>query len=332
MQENLNRIFSILSTYENFEPYMLNHDQSINSSLLRNHINLWISQFDDSEKEFMVTITANLLEQRIITKDKEINFVKALFQNPSLLNNGAMPYPLKIQRNGQSQVRLVQHYENFMNYYNLKYSESSCIYLDDFVFSGGRLFNDLSNWIPLQRKSNEIFVAVMGQHTNIWNTKNQLQNKISQTNQTKGINSSLIFLKCFELENRLFKKNESSVLWPMISFFQNETYAPYMEPKFIYREGFIATPNNFFNNNEDRVKFENICLKYGFQIIQRCQNLHPTTKPLGISFFGYGFGGLVFNYRNCPNNTPLIFWWGSSNPSDPMYNQWHPLMPRRTYG
>ncbi|MFG0587651.1 hypothetical protein ACF8D3_06425 [Acinetobacter sp. YQ_14] len=332
MQENLNRIFSILSTYENFEPYMLNHDQSINSSLLRNHINLWVSQFDDSEKEFIVEITANLLEQRFITKDKEIKFIQSLFENNLLLQNKTMPFPLKIQGNGKSQSCLVKHYEYFMNYYNLTYSSDSFIYIDDFVFSGGRLFNDLSNWIPLQRKSNIIFVAVMGQHTNIWIKKNLLQSKIYKTNQIKGINSSLIFLKCVELENRLFKKNESGILWPMISFFQNEAYAPYMEPKFIYRDGFIATSNNFFKNNEDRVKFENICLKYGFQIIQRCQNPNATTKPLGNSFFGYGFGGLVFNYRNCPNNTPLIFWWGSSNPSDPMYNQWHPLMPRRTYG
>lgn len=332
MQENLNRIFSILSTYENFEPYMLNDDQSVNSSLLRNHINLWVSQFDDSEKEFMVEITAKLLEQRFITKDEEICFVKALFQNPSLLKNGTMPDPLTIQRKGQSQARLVQHYTSHANTLNISYSTDSVIYLDDFIFSGGRVFEDLSNWIPLQNKSYRIYVVVIGYHTNIWRIEKLLKEKIALTNRSKGINLTLNILRCIELENRLVKKNQSDVLWPMNNFFQNERYQHLIDPSFKYRDGFIATPQSFFKNNDERVRLENICLKYGFEIISRCHNPNSRTKPLGIHRYNYGFGGLVFSYKNCPNNTPLIFWWGSSDPSDPMYNQWHPLMPRRIYG
>lgn len=31
-------------------------------------------------------------------------------------------------------------------------------------------------------------------------------------------------------------------------------------------------------------------------------------KPLGYKTYrGLGFGGTIFTYRNCPNNTPLVF-------------------------
>ena len=333
MQENLTRIFSILSTYENFEPYMLNFDGTINHALLREHINLWISQFDDTEQEFMASITANLLEQRFLSKENEINFINRLFTNTTLLKNNSMPRPLNIQTNGNSQKRLVEYYNSYMKKYNYSYSDNSVIYLDDFMFSGGRVFNDLSNWIPLQNKSYRIFVVVIGYHiSDQFNKNTLLTNKILANNRAKNLNSSLDFLSCYKWENRLYKRNQSDILWPMHNFFKNQENIQHINPKFTYRDGFTATEQSFFKNNEDRVKFENICLKYGFQIIQRCQNPHATTKPLGNSFFGYGFGGLVFNYKNCPNNTPLLFWWGSSNPSDQMYNHWHPLMPRSRYG
>ena len=51
-------------------------------------------------------------------------------------------------------------------------------------------------------------------------------------------------------------------------------------------------------------------------------------KPLGISSFpGFGFGALLFSYRNCPNNTPLAFWWGDWNGN----STWYPLFQRKTY-
>ncbi|ENU09288.1 hypothetical protein F997_02737 [Acinetobacter calcoaceticus NIPH 13] len=332
MQENLNKIFSILKTYENFELYMLNHDGSVNDDLLKNHISLWISQFDKSEQEFMVLIAAKLLEERFITKEEEIDFIKNLFSNNILSKNKTMPFPLDIQKNGNSQTRLIGHYNFFMSSFGYSYAEDSVIYLDDFIFSGGRVFEDLSNWIPLQEKSYKIYVVVIGCHTNFWRIEKLLNEKINHTNITKGINLSINFIKLNELENRLFRKNQSDVLWPMDHFFRNERYQHLIDPSFNYRDGFIATPQSFFTNNDDRVRFENICLKYGFEIIQRCQNPNRTTRPLGIHRYSYGFGGLVFSYKNCPNNTPLLFWWGSSNPASPMYNQWHPLMPRRIYG
>jgi hypothetical protein len=311
----------------------LNADRSINDKLLHEHIDRWIAQFEDSEQKFIASIVVKLLENRYITKDEEIEFIEGLFDNHLLKIKNTMPFPLEIQGNGKSQKHLVQHYKKVCSQHpEINYSQDTVIYLDDLIFSGGRIYQDLSNWIPLQKKSHKIYVAVMGYHLGIWKTKQELQKKIYDNNQKNNINSSLIFLESIELENRLSKKNESDVLWPMIKIFQTEEYQKYKDPKFNHRDGFIETSYNLFETNEERVKFENICLKYGFKIIERCESTHKTTKALGNSYFGYGFGGLVFNYRNCPNNTPLIFWWGSGDISKPkLYDQWHPLMPRNGY-
>ena len=334
MQDTLNKIFDHLKDYENFESYMLNIDGSVNEKLLQQHIKQWINQFEIFEQDFIVFIVIKLLENRYITKKEEVEFIDELFENQSLKIDGTMPLPLQIQGNGKSQKHLVQHYQKvFSEHPKITYSQDSVIYLDDFIFSGGRIYQDLTNWIPRQEKSHKIYVGVIGCHSSTWQTKKKLKNKIFDNNQKNNLNSSLIFLDCTELENKLSKRNESDVLWPMQKIFQTEEYKKYEVPNFKYRDGFIETPYNLFKNNDERVRFENICLKYGFKIIERCKATNSTTKPLGNCHFdGYGFGGLIFNYRNCPNNTPLIFWWGSGDINKlHLYNQWHPLMPRTVY-
>lgn len=334
MQDTLNKIFDHLKDYENFESYMLNIDGSVNEKLLHQHIKQWINQFEIFEQDFIASIVIKLLENRYITKKEEAEFINELFENQSLRINDTMPRPLQIQGNGKSQKHLVQHYQKvFSEHPKITYSQDSVIYLDDFIFSGGRIYQDLTNWIPRQEKSHKIYVGVIGCHSSTWQTKKELKNKIFDNNQKNNLNSSLIFLDCTELENKLSKRNESDVLWPMQKIFQTEEYKKYEVPNFKYRDGFIETPYNLFKNNDERVRFENICLKYGFKIIERCKATNSTTKPLGNCHFdGYGFGGLIFNYRNCPNNTPLIFWWGSGDINKlHLYNQWHPLMPRTVY-
>ena len=334
MQDTLNKIFDHLKDYENFESYMLNIDGSVNEKLLHQHIKQWINQFEIFEQDFIASIVIKLLENRYITKKEEVEFIDELFENQSLKIDGTMPLPLQIQGNGKSQKHLVQHYQKvFSEHPKITYSQDRVIYLDDFIFSGGRIYQDLTNWIPRQEKSHKIYVGVIGCHSSTWQTKKKLKNKIFDNNQKNNLNSSLIFLDCTELENKLSKRNESDVLWPMQKIFQTEEYKKYEVPNFKYRDGFIETPYNLFKNNDERVRFENIFLKYGFKIIERCKATNSTTKPLGNCHFdGYGFGGLIFNYRNCPNNTPLIFWWGSGDINKlHLYNQWHPLMPRTVY-
>lgn len=81
MQDTLNKIFDYLKGYENFESYMLNPDRSINDKLLHQHIEQWISQFESSEQKFIASTVVKLLENRYITKEKEMDFIEELFEN-----------------------------------------------------------------------------------------------------------------------------------------------------------------------------------------------------------------------------------------------------------
>ncbi|WP_373813288.1 hypothetical protein, partial [Neisseria dentiae] len=77
-----------------------------------------------------------------------------------------------------------------------------------------------------------------------------------------------------------------------------------------------------------RDKFEEILIRYGIKILGMCNQ--SSLKPLGFSSFQPGFGATVFTYRNCPNNAPLVYWWGSLTETNTAL-QWYPLLPRTTY-
>ncbi|HBR3844916.1 TPA: hypothetical protein L9Z98_005774, partial [Klebsiella pneumoniae] len=147
-------------------------------------------------------------------------------------------------------------------------------------------------------------------------------------------------LVCFGkiYENKFIMRNQSDVFWPKE---ENVNIPNNLDPiRFIStapqgqapgRTGFAAS--YVFENGNDRDRFEKILCEKGFYIISLCNNPAASMKPLGYKTYrGLGFGGTIFTYRNCPNNTPLVFWWGNPNMEDwnPL-SKWYPLMMRKTY-
>jgi hypothetical protein len=52
-------------------------------------------------------------------------------------------------------------------------------------------------------------------------------------------------------------------------------------------------------------------LKAGAVIRAENNNLNRYARPLGNRIMeSFGFGALIVTYRNCPNNSPLVFWAG----------------------
>lgn len=334
MLQDIDRIFNVLKYYENFGEFILDNTGNVCKIKLTQHIETWLNQFAHDEQDLIAEVVAKLLEERFITREEEEKWVEDLFNDENICANGFVLTPLDIQRDGHSQERLVKYYQDYVTKKYFKYAPNDVIYLDDVSFSGGRIIQDFANWLPKQRQSYHIHIALIGYHTNIWQTKKKLQKLLNKYNNMYQISHKLTFLAVhnFELENKLCHKNKSDVLWPMKGFFQkNPEYSNFEDTKFQYRDGFDDEVYEIFTDSIQRTKFENICLKYGFTIINKCTTRSETTQPLGHSLWVYGFGGLVFSYANCPNNTPLIFWWGSTKSDEPMHQQWYPLMPRRTY-
>ncbi|HHP2331333.1 hypothetical protein M3A11_13200, partial [Klebsiella pneumoniae] len=166
-----------------------------------------------------------------------------------------------------------------------------------------------------------------------------IEKNLIQTINISGKSISLS-LVCFGkiYENKFIMRNQSDVFWPKE---ENVNIPNNLDPiRFIStapqgqapgRTGFAAS--YVFENGNDRDRFEKILCEKGFYIISLCNNPAASMKPLGYKTYrGLGFGGTIFTYRNCPNNTPLVFWWGNPNMEDwnPL-SKWYPLMMRKTY-
>lgn len=332
MENFVENIADKLLTYEGFYFPVKNFSGQLNKANIIQHVYKWLNQFNLEDQERLARITSNILEKTYIQKDEEQKFIKALFENPHVKKGNLVAYPLTIQRNGLSQKQMIELYKKIVEDNGYEYDLNNFIYLDDFMFSGGRVFTDISNFIPLVQKNITLLVVVVGWHrSGQWTQSQKINEKIKNHQKLNGvaINIEWLSLPQARMENRLTYMNQSDVLWPMEKTLDLPELSNRKIQGFKYRTGFIQ--GQVFDNHEDRIFLEKICLKYGFQIIDKCISLNRTTRPLGNSSFDFGFGGLVFNYRNCPNNTPLIFWWGSNDPCSPMSHQWYPLMPRRTY-
>lgn len=85
---------------------------------------------------------------------------------------------------------------------------------------------------------------------------------------------------------------------------------------------------NLFSSSVARNRLEILFLTKGIEILSRVGELKVgQIRPLGYtvkSHKTFGLGTLFFTYRNIPNNSPIVFWWGSNN--------WRPLFVVKNRG
>lgn len=318
MEQFIKNIAERLLGYKGFHYPVIDLQGNTSIPNLVNHVNQWLMQFDEIDRYDLARLTSYLLDHSYLEEHEETSYIASLFDDLMINKNGIVATPLLIQGNGRSQRDMVQIYNQYVKNNNLSYNPKLFIYLDDILFSGGRVYSDLTNYFANVKEDTTVIISLLGAFSyNLWKVKDKFQKKIDALFLEKQIRITIYWKVCSEYENRLARKNSSEILWPMEGVFNLIELNPYKLLNFNYRSGF--NKNIFFQNHGDRFFLEKICLKYGYKIIERCGNIHTTTRPLGNSFYNYGFGGLIFNYRNCPNNTPLIFWWGSNNIASPMY-------------
>ncbi|BCU63540.1 hypothetical protein F941_03036 [Acinetobacter bouvetii DSM 14964 = CIP 107468] len=328
MKNYVKIIANILMDYEYFDE--VNHRKE---EFLTNHVIKWAQQFSESERLDIIRITSHFLSNFYITKTTENQFLEEIFWVDKFTRDGTVPYFLNIQGNGQSQQSLVTRLTNLRVFKKLNIRNNQYLYIDDYIFSGGRVVQDVVPWLDRLSVDSHLYIAVIGWYkSGQYRIEQNLNRKIEEIKKIKKINITYSFIykdAKWLLENTKFYRNYSENLWPKEILFDRPDLSTRKIDNVTYRA--IFEPQKMFLNESDREFFEYISLKYGYLIMDKIQTINTRTRPLGSHFYDYGFGGLVFNYRNCPNNTPLIFWWGSIDLCHPMSSQWYPLMPRRTY-
>ena len=296
----------------------------------RRHIEHWLNQFDKKYQEAIITTMDQIMGCGLfIDKERYINMCSTKAKDPVLTNNDpraywAKTFILDCQKDGKSQKAMVEILKEALLKENIAYCQDerkaeNLFYLDDFAFTFGRISNDITNL----DYSKKISICPIVLHS---------YNEWYFADHHKEIN----LLHCLRLENRACCKNQSEVFWPHIKCMQNNIFMEKFQAMGLcdsYLRDTPATGNNqVFPNEDARILCEEAFFIKGAEIWSRLSDEKKKNyRPLGVVPYrrGWGFGGSVFSYRNCPNATPLVIWWGSYSPLSTF--NWHPLMIRDGY-
>jgi hypothetical protein len=201
------------------------------------------------------------------------------------------------------------------------------IYIDDVLFSGNRLVNDLRPWITSEAPQHCEFHAIfMGLHSGgSFYAKKAIPDMAKQAQKT--LTTHFWWALPFE---SLSNSGGAADVYRLRLLPEDEATATYVTDMAGGKAALMRGKNEtntsgFFTSEANRNLLEQTFWSTGLYIRSIAPNLKDTHRPLGYTSKNsknkLGFGSLVVTYRNCPNNCPLAYWVG-----DP----WYPLFPRKT--
>ena len=218
------------------------------------------------------------------------------------------------------------------------------IYFDDVLATGGTVYKDLSNWLSesnnlkkVLNKEKTIALSLFCYHKlgfdNIeWRLMKAFDDKIK---------NFLLVGFDYKIENQLKPK------WVAEKQALNCIYPIEKQPKEIleylaslegentsiaaFRPVNLPTKEIFFSSPANRIRFENIILEKGLELIQKIKKADPDPRkrPLGDTVKSHrtlGTGTLFFTWRNISNTCPIVFWW------DVPGHEWIPLFCLKNRG
>ncbi len=296
------------------------------------HVDRWVRQFDEDVQIPILREMDHVLKQTYITRKETRKFLSGLFQTKKLVGDDPCAFWrgvnfLDIQGGGASQKEMLALFSKLLEK-KCGFSVDDCgadpkvfVYLDDAIFSGGRVSHDLTAWIADEAPDEaQLHVIVMATHQGSYYYRNRVSN--AQKKSDKKI--KITWWNAIELEDRKIYTDSSDVLRP-VSIPADNTVQAYVDalryPPQLRNAGQVGKLG-VFSEEAGRNILEQEFLKAGVRIRGMCPHLNDYQRPLGNMVLDtLGFGSLIVTFRNCPNNAPLALWAG-----DP----WYPLFPRTT--
>jgi hypothetical protein len=319
MTEREDRLASIASTIRDYRAGEI-------SEPTPEHVDRWIRQFGDDVQTPMLRELDYVFKRTYVSRNKAQQLFAKIAGSFSS-DFWSTAHILDIQQNGSSQAEMrellmrILHQRYSIDVSHAGSTDGAFIYLDDAIFTGQRVIDDLSYWMLNHAPGSgtlRIMVIALHEGGRYWIEQNQ-----SQFKSEKQITVHFHRFDGFAFENRRTYRHRSNVLWPTADVHNAQGFEP-RNPG-----GTVEPP---FASEQGRQLLEREFLSAGVKIQGFAANPSQRLKPLGFSNFHPGFGSLFVTYRNCPNNCPLALWYG-----DPTYGanhplgRWYPLFPRKTY-
>jgi hypothetical protein len=299
----------------------------------KDHISQWVDQFGRDIQERLLAEIAHVLQQTYIPRAKFDAFLAVLVKNQKLTQGDPASFwrtakLLDIQKRGRSQREMLSMFSSPLEKeLGLKLSDCgatpSCyVYLDDGLFTGNTILNELSGWLASDAPVEAVVhVIVMALHRG---GQFYARTRLDKVAQEHGKKITFNWWRIVELEDRRTCTDTSDVLRPTHVPDDPNTQAYVKALRFapVLRKPGSVGELNLFSSEENRDLLEQELLIKGAHIRSVCPRLPKYDRPLGnMVLEALGFGSTIVTFRNCPNNAPLAFWAG-----DP----WHPLFRRKT--
>ncbi|MFO0683939.1 MAG: hypothetical protein U0234_17940 [Sandaracinus sp.] len=309
----------------------------------RAHARRWVDQFAENEREFVAWQTAEIMKHWYATRADMQRLPTTLAESTSF-TGGKPPAEfwkaanvLALQERGSSQAEVLTVFDQVLaKTYGFRIadcgsSDGPCVYVDDCIFSGTQVRNDLRRWIEEKDiRGRKIIVVTLGCHAGgLWH----IESKLTDVLAPRG--NSLDFFAAVTIEDRKSKLNQCEVLHPTLPDPADpliDGFAKILEAKGhppAWRPSNAKLPKGFASEDA-RSAYERIMLRKGIELRALSASPSDSMKPLGYTrLWTFGFGGLFTTYRNCANNAPLAWWWGDPGADHGPLSKWYPLLPRK---
>ena len=352
MYKKINSLVGIIGDYrvEDIGP-------NYNTRIDYGHINNWLNQFDEQDREFLVDELLHLLPKSYLTKmnifEKIITVFEVISKDYGYDNINKFfdeTRFLDCQSEGKSQ----KFFLDFINYILIQRydrSISNCgisnvknwFYIDDVLASGGTFRKEILSAIETYgtERFKESNINIISSFVILHNwARINVPSAIDKTLQTRLGNRLQFYTVPTDVieNNPIFfigsKPQKFNHVYPIrtdvgnqvLDFVQEKLSGEYefRNERYAFRDSPYPIQETFFSSPKNRIRYENILLDKGFEIMKSIVNLNARSlRPLGVtnpSNKTLGTGTHFFTWRNISNTCPIVFWWDA--------NGWTPLFPR----
>ena len=290
----------------------------------KEHVDKWVKQFDEGTQVPILEEMNHVLKKTYFSRERMIAFLRGVLKAERLVKGNPRAFWsdvefITIQKKGESQKEMLALFGSLLEEnYELKIAEcktssNTFIYLDDAIFSGGRILEDLSLWAKEEAPQKAtVHVIVAAKHEGFWFNRENLLKAFRESG--KDI-TPVWYPPMIVLENRKAHKDVSDVLFP-IEIKDDpviKTYVDYLDREIQELIETNKLPKNFsltwrepkhenrpmiFSSEEGRQTLEREFSKKGIHILEKCTYLKGQKRPLGYMYFsGFGFGSPIVTFR-----------------------------------
>ncbi len=310
------------------------------------HIDKWVKQFRAEDQIIILQEMNHLLKLKhfYLSNDSVKKYVQRFLSNQELF--GLNPKTslmstnfLHIQKEGKSQTEIIKVIDEVLfNNYNLRISQCGgsdiYAYVDDGLFSGNRLCDDIIPWLENTAPNNcKIIIYHIVRYNQGYNYAMKKILPVARKKNIKGKGFTNI-----PLDNE--RERESTIIWPqrVIGDLSIDKYCVWLEKKCnekglsvpLFRNKGTPPKETLFSSSQNRDIVERAFLEVGAKLVITAKDPNRYVRPLGFDkLLSLGFGALFVTYRNISNNCPLALWYGDPESAIRQLRSWYPLFPRK---